>query len=147
MKRRAFALVAVFSIECALFAPTEVARADGGYVIMVNNANDATTLSRSELKKVVTGGTKQWKSGAAVQVGIIASDAPETQHLSSLIDLSTKELLARIQEQVFKGEMKRPVVLRSSADCVAFARSSPGAICVASAHASIPPEAHPVAVR
>ena len=145
MKRRTFLLAAVAALS--VLASWEQASADGGFVIVVNKANDTPPLSRSELKKLVTGGTKQWKSGAAVQLGIIASEAPETQHLSSLIDLAPKELLSRIQEQVFKGEMKRPVVLRSSADCVAFARSNPGAICVALAQTPMPPEARAVAVR
>ena len=52
--------------------------------------------------------------------------------------MTPRELMQRIQEQVFKGEMKRPVVLRSSADCAAFARSSPGAVCVASAQLASP---------
>jgi ABC-type phosphate transport system substrate-binding protein len=147
MKRRAFLLASVATLTATFLGGSRRAAADGGFVVIVNKANDTAQLSRSELKKLCTGGTKQWKSGAAVQLGIIASEAPETQHLSSLIDLAPKELLSRIQEQVFKGEMKRPVVLRSSAECIAFARSNPGAICVASAQTAIPPEAHAVVIR
>jgi hypothetical protein len=126
--------------------PRRVA-AGGGFVLVVHIDNPATELSRSELKHLVTGVTKQWDSGAVVQLGIIPSDAPETRHLSSLVDLSVRELLARIQEQVFKGELRRPAVLRSSADCMAFARASAGAICVASEGEPVPPEAHVVTVR
>lgn len=147
MKPRALLLASLAALSATWLGAGEQARADGGFVVVVNKANDTAQLSRSELKKLVTGGTKQWKSGAAVQLGIIASEAPETQHLSSLIDLAPKELLSRIQEQVFKGEMKRPVVLRSSGECVAFARSNPGAICVAAAQTPMPPEAHAVAVH
>jgi hypothetical protein len=81
-----------------------------------------------------------------VQLGIITSDAPETQYFASLVDLSPRELMARIQEQVFKGELRRPAVLRSSADCAAFARSSPGAICVAASGTPVPPEAQVVPI-
>jgi ABC-type phosphate transport system substrate-binding protein len=134
-------------LAASLLAGPSEATADGGFVLVVNKGNDATQLSRSELKKLVTGGTKQWKSGAAVQVGIIATEAPETAHLATLIDLAPKELLSRIQEQVFKGEMRRPVVLRSSAECVAFARGNPGAICVASSSTPLAPETHAVALH
>jgi hypothetical protein len=123
------------------------AMAAGGYVILVNQANPVSSLSRSELKRVAIGGTKQWASGAVVQLGIIPSDVPETQYFASLVDLSSRELLARIQEAVFKGDLRRPAVLRSSAECVGFARVSPGAICVASDGEAVPPEVHVVAIR
>jgi hypothetical protein len=119
----------------------------GGFVVLVNRANTVSSLSRSDLKRVVTGGTKQWGNGAVVQLGIIPSDAPETQYLSSLLDLSPRELLSRIQEAVFKGELRRPVILRASAECVAFARGNPGAICVASDAEALPPEVHAVSIQ
>jgi ABC-type phosphate transport system substrate-binding protein len=118
-----------------------------GFVVLVNSANPTASLSRSELKKAVTGGTKQWSNGAVVQLGVIPGDAPETQYLGSLTDMSSRELLSRIQEQVFKGEMRRPVAMHSSADCIALVRASPGAICVASASAGVPAEAHAVAIQ
>ena len=121
--------------------------ASGGFVVVVNQANPASALSSSDLKHLVTGGTKQWESGAVVQLGIIPADAPETRYLASLLDTTPRELLARVQEQVFKGELRRPAVLRSSADCIAFARSNPGAICVASETEAVPPEAHTVAIH
>jgi hypothetical protein len=121
--------------------------ADGGFVVLVNQHNDVSSLSRLELKRVATGGTKQWDNGAVVQVGIIPSDVPETQYLASLLEMSPRDLLSRIEEQVFKGEMRRPAVLHSSAECVAFARAVPGAVCVASAQAPVPPEARVVTIR
>lgn len=145
--KRPLSLLAGLALFGAALLAHEDAAADGGFVVVVNKGNDTAQLNRSELKKLVTGGTKQWKNGSAVQVGLIVTEAPETQHLSSLVDLSPKELLSRIQEQVFKGEMKRPIVLRSSAECVAFARGNPGAICVASAQTPLAPEVHAVAVR
>jgi ABC-type phosphate transport system substrate-binding protein len=140
-------LVALAVLGCGLLRTTNDASAGGGFVVMVHKSNEVTALSKGELKKVITGGTKQWKNGAAVQLGIIAEGAPETQHLAALVDMTPKELLARIQEQVFKGEMRRPVMVHSSAECVAFARANPGAICVCSAAMTVPPEAHPVTVR
>jgi hypothetical protein len=131
----------------ALSAASSWPAGAGGFVVLVNRANAITSISRSDLKRSVTGGIKQWGNGAVVQVGIIPGDVPETQYFGSLVDLSSRELLARIQEAVFKGELRRPTVLRSSSDCAAFARSSAGAICVAADGEPVPPEAHVVAVH
>jgi hypothetical protein len=67
--------------------------------------------------------------------------------LASLFETTPRELLSRIEEQVFKGEMRRPAVLHSSGDCIAFARAVAGAICVASAQSHVPPEAHVVTIH
>jgi hypothetical protein len=119
----------------------------GGFVVLVNQTNAIASISRADLKRTISGALKQWDNGAVVQLGVIPGDAPETQYLASLLDMTPRELLARIQEQVFKGELRRPVLLRSSADCATFARSKPGALCVAAEGEPIPPEARAVPVR
>ena len=146
MKAGAIAALAGLVCGLAVVCAPAPGHADA-FAVLVNNANPVSVLSRQELKKAVTGGTKQWGNGAVVQLGVIPGDAPETQYLGSLVDLGARDLIARIQEQVFKGEMRRPVTLRSSADCTALVRGSPGAICVASSSAGVPPEAHAVAVQ
>lgn len=120
-------------------------RADG-FVFLVHPSNPATSLSVAELRRAVTGDTKQWNNGAVIHLGIIPSEAPETRFLAALVGTSVGDLLSRIQQQVFAGEMRRPAVLRSSADCVAFAQSSAGALCVAAASA-VPPDAHVLVVK
>jgi hypothetical protein len=119
----------------------------GDFLVIVNASNSITSISRADLKRAITGGTKQWGNGAVVQLGLIPRDAPETRYLGALIDMSTRDLIERIQEQVFKGEMRRPVVLKSSQDCLALARFSQGAICVMAAGAPIPAEARVVSVQ
>ncbi len=133
-------------IACAVLASRGAAGAPP-FVVLCNKAKDVKALTKAEVQKVFSGGTKQWSGGAIVQVGIIPGEAPETQYLASLFDTTPRALLQRLQEQVFKGEMKRPVVLRSSADCAALARSSAGAVCIASAATPVPPEAHVVPVQ
>lgn len=83
----------------------------------------------------------------AVQTGIAATDAPEMKYLASVLAVTPNELVARMQQQVFKGEMRRPAVLRSSADCVALARSTPGAICIVASGTPLTPDTRAVAVR
>ncbi len=117
------------------------------FLVVVNASNSITSISRADLKRAITGGIKQWGNGAVVQVGLIPRDAPETRYLGSLIDMSTRDLIERIQEQVFKGEMRRPIVLKSSEDCLALARFSQGAICVVAAGPPIPAEARVISVH
>jgi len=136
----------VTAVSCALAALEGYAFA-GDFLLLVNESNPITRISRADLKRAVTGTTKQWGNGAVVLLGLIPRDVPETQYLGSLVEMSPRDLIERIQEQVFRGEMRRPVVLKSSQDCLAFARVSPGAICVAAAGSPIPPEARVLAVQ
>ena len=64
-----------------------------------------------------------------------------------LVPSRAQELLSRVQQQVFKGEMKRPIVVRSSAECVALVRSNVGAFCVAAKGTSLTPDVKPIPVR
>jgi len=136
--------LAVVALGCALATD---AGAEDPFSVVCNKTNEISAISINELRRLFTGGIKQWDSGAVVRVGIIPSDVAETKYLAALLSVTTTELLSRIQQQVFKGEMRRPAVLRSSADCIAFARSDPGAVCLADARAALPLEARAVAVR
>ena len=106
--------------------------AAGGFVLLVNKSNAKAALSKAELAQMLSGTTKQWDSGAIVHLGLIPSDAPETGYIASLLGSTAADLLGRVQQQIFKGEMRRPAMLKSSQDCLAFAGSDPGALCVVS---------------
>lgn len=126
---------------------TSTTQADPGTVILCHASNPVSSLSSVDLKKALTGGTKQWANGAVVQVGVTSTETPELRGLASAAGLSASDLLSRIQQQVFKGEMRKPVILRSAADCIGLARSNPGALCAATAGMTIPPEAKVVTTR
>jgi hypothetical protein len=119
-------------LVCAPLAAAE------DFVVLCHQENPVPSLSKSHLRKLFTGGIKQWESGALVQVALINGNAPETAYLAKMLDMTPWELTFRIQEQIYKGEMKRPVALRSSADCGAFARATPGAICISAAGHTVP---------
>ncbi len=107
------------------------ATAGGAFVFVVNARNPTAAVSASDVKRLASGGTKVWEGGAVVQLGIIPGDAPETQFLAATMETTVRELMSLLKQQVFKGELRRPAILRSSADCVALASSSPGGFCVA----------------
>ena len=123
------------------------AAADGGFSVIVSAKNGAVSLSTSDIKRLVSGNTKTWDGGAVVQLGIIPGDAPETQYLATLLSTTPRELMSALQQQVFKGELRRPIVLRSSADCMALASTNPGTICIAAASVAVPPGAKGVRVQ
>jgi ABC-type phosphate transport system substrate-binding protein len=121
--------------------------ADGGFVVVCNSSNPISSLSSADLKKALTGGTKQWGNGAIVQLGIASSETPDLNFLAGAAGMSAAELLSRVQQQVFKGEMRKPVILRSTAGCLGLVRSNPGGICATTAGGALPAEAKIVAIR
>ena len=131
---------------CGAFA-SRARGAGGGFTQVVNAQNAVSSLSASDVKRVLSGGTKVWESGAVVQLGLAPGDAGGMQYLAGAVDTTPRELLSMLQQQVFKGELRRPVVLRSSADCFAFASQTPGALCVAATGVPVPAGAKVVALR
>jgi ABC-type phosphate transport system substrate-binding protein len=145
MKRRT-GLLATLLAACAFLFPRGKAAGDG-FGVVVNHDNGVESFSRSDLKRLVSGEMKTWGSGAVVYLGIIPSDAAETQYLATIVEKTTSELLGMIQQKVFNGELRRPAVLHSSAECLAFVSSSPGGICVASTSVPVPAGARVVPIR
>jgi len=123
------------------------ADADSGFCVVVNKANGVASISTSTLKRLCSGATKTWDSGAVVQLGVIAADAPETKFLASALDTTPREMMNLIQQQIFKGDLRRPVALRSSADCMALASANPGALCIASVGTPLPAGARVVPLK
>jgi hypothetical protein len=146
---RARACVVVVSVGAALLATlaSRTGEAGGAFTLIVSKANPVASLSASDVKRLVSGGTKVWDSGAVVQLGIIPGDAPETAYLASVLDTTPRELMSLIQQQVFKGELRRPIVLHGGGDCGALAASNPGAFCVAATGAAIPDGARALPLR
>jgi hypothetical protein len=144
MNRPRLARSALFAVLAALLS-VRPAVADG-FVVLVNKVNPITSISRSDLKRIISGATKQWGSGAVVQIGIMPGDSAETAYLAQAVELTPRELYARIQEQVFKGELRRPVLLHSSAECAGFASSNAGAMCVATDSTPVPGDARAIPI-
>jgi hypothetical protein len=126
----------------ALLSPS-LGRADD-FVLVRNTSNEQAAIRKDELFKIFTGETKQI-GGWVAQTVIGKEDSGELQWLSGLFDLRPKDLLARIKQQVFSGEMRRPIVARTQEEAIAAVQSNRGGLAVvaASAVATLP---HGVAV-
>ena len=105
----------------------------GDYVLIRNAANPIAQGTRGEVRDLFTGATKQW-GGAVVQPVIGEAESGELAWLAtSVFELTVPQLLTKIRQEVFRGEMKRPVVARTASECVAAVARYPGAIGVVDA--------------
>lgn len=135
MSRRA-ALGFGLALAVAAFiaaAPPKAARAGGSLVLVRNVKNTTSSLSRAELKDMAIGKRKVWSSGAAVQVVLGPPSSPELAWIASLLGVSESTLLAKIRQEVFKGEMRKPITAASDQECAAAVSTDPGAFGVVSA--------------
>jgi hypothetical protein len=114
------------------------------FLLIHNASNDVTSIPKGDLFKVYTGETKII-GGSVVQTVIGSEDSGELAWLAGLFDMRSKDLLSRIKQQVFSGEMRRPIVAKTTDEAVAAVQANRGGVAVipAGAAASLP---HDVAV-
>jgi hypothetical protein len=118
----------------------------GGYVLVRNARNPVAKLSREAVKGMFSGRITTWDTGNQVVLVIGSEDAPAMIWLApTLFGVSTKTLLIKIKQQVFRGEMPHPLSanddgstltrVASSADVAGFvseqaAKSLPAGIAI-----------------
>jgi len=114
------------------------------FVLIHNAGNEVTSIQKDDLFKVYTGETKLL-GGSVVQTVIGTESSGELAWLAGRFDMRSKDLLSRIKQQVFSGEMRRPVVAKTTDEAFAAVQSNRGGVAVvpASAAAALP---HDVAV-
>ena len=125
-------------IVVALALSFHGARASAGDFVFLKNAqNDTASASKADLKDLFTGKTGSWKNGTKAEIGLGAGGSPELQWVAQeLIGASEDILGAKIKQEVFKGEMKKPVTVGSAADCIALVKKSAGGVCAVDATAA-----------
>jgi hypothetical protein len=103
----------------------------GEFVFIKSAQNDTASASKDDLKEIFTGKKGSWKNGQKIEVGLQAGGSAEIKWLAQeLIGASEDILLAKIKQEVFKGDMKKPTPIGSAADCFALVKKSAGGICV-----------------
>ena len=106
----------------------------GDFVFVRNAANGTTEAGKEEMRDVFTGKKTTWKSGQKVEVGLGPVGSPEVKWLAQeLVGASEDILLAKIKQEVFKGDMKKPTTDNSAAECIAFVTKAAGGVCVVDA--------------
>lgn len=106
-----------------------VARPEPTFILIRNTSNQAEPLTRAQLKEMGTGRKKTWPHGPPVQLVLTRPSTPEVEWFATTImGLSAETWLARIREQVFKGEMRRPLTVASEQDVLAAVAAEVGAL-------------------
>ncbi|HEY6039321.1 MAG TPA: hypothetical protein VIV58_33795 [Kofleriaceae bacterium] len=116
------------------------ARADD-YVLIRNAKSPGATLSKAELRAIYTGKTKLFGNDVAIVV-VPSDDTPAFATFTDRVfGTTTKTLLTKIKQEVFKGEMARPLKAASDEDVVHLVAGTAGTIGVIAAPAakSLPP--------
>jgi ABC-type phosphate transport system substrate-binding protein len=117
-------------IVVALGAAPGMAPAWSGDFVLVRNAKNPTTaVSASEAKDMAIGKKKQWPRGAVVTMVLTPSGSPELSWFASAVcGVSESALLSKIKQEVFKGELRKPVIAASDAEVVAAVAADEGAL-------------------
>ena len=119
------------SLALALLAMTlgaNLVRADG-FVFIRHAKGSTASVSASEVREMLTGKTKQWRAGAIVQLVLPPEGGAAMKWLAeSVFGVTEKVLLTKIRQEVFKGEMRKPVASASDADSIELVKTHAGAI-------------------
>lgn len=119
----------IVTLSLLLFAQGR-ARA-GDFVFIKSAQNDTAQASKEDLKEIFTGKKGSWKNGQKIEIGIPPNGSAELKWVAQeLIGASEDILMAKIKQEVFKGDMKKPTPVASAAECFALVKRSPGGICV-----------------
>lgn len=108
--------------------------AGNDFVLIRNAKNPTTGLPRVDIKDMAVGKKKTWSSGAAVVLVIGEAGSPELEWFATaVIGASAGALMTKIKQEVFKGELRKPVMAATDKDCLAAVAADPGAFGVVSA--------------
>jgi ABC-type phosphate transport system substrate-binding protein len=106
------------------------------FVFVRNASNPTARLQVNEVKDMYTGKRKEWPNGVPIQVVLTGEDSPELAWLAStFFGINARPLLSKIKQEVFKGEMTRPISADNEQDTLEKLKSAKGGIGVVRAAA------------
>ena len=118
-------------LSIALFAASP-AFADG-FVLVVSASAGVKKLSTAEARDVFNGKTRQWAGGQVVQLVLGAESAADVNWIAStLYATSPKFYLGKVRQEVFKGEMKKPLASAGDEAALALVGATEGAVAAVS---------------
>jgi hypothetical protein len=102
--------------------------------VLIHNAKTGTnSVSKAELKDMAIGRKKVWPSGAPVQLVLEPVGAPEMKWFALFAaGISDDTLASKMKQEVFKGELRRPINVTSDKSCVNAVANDPGGLGVVS---------------
>jgi len=127
---------AIFTVVFLLSVVGGSAFADD-FAIVRNAANPSAQLAASDVKDIYTGKKKEWPNGVPVQLVLTGESSPELGWLaSSFFGANARSLLSKIKQEVFKGEMQKPISVENEAETIEKLKNAKGGIGIVSAAAA-----------
>jgi hypothetical protein len=106
----------------------------GDFVFVKSAQNDVAEANKEELKEFFTGKKATWKNGQKIELGLSANGTPELKWIAQeLLGTGEEILMAKIKQEVFKGDMKKPTAVASAQECLALVKRVSGGLCVVDA--------------
>ena len=100
-----------------------------GYKVIVNNANEASSLGKKELSQLFMKKTAKWSDGTAVvAVDQTEKSAARERFTQEVHGKSVAAVKSYWQQQIFSGREVPPVEKSSDAQVIAFVKQNAGAI-------------------
>ena len=148
MQRRPFVARLALALVCllALWA----GRAEAGFLVVKNAKNPTGKLSKDAVKGVFSGKTKTWSGGEIIILVIGSEDSPAMQWLAdSIFSVSAKTFLAKIKQDVFKGDVPKPLSANDDPGTIKKVQSGAGVVGLISdaAAKSLPADVAVIAVE
>jgi len=111
----------------ALLAGAALASA-ADFVVIVNPANSAASISGAEMKRIYTGKMSQFGGQKAVPINLADSDPFYAAFADKIVKMSTQDYKQFWVDAQIKGEGTAPMVQRNSAAAKMIVAALPGAI-------------------
>ena len=148
MQRRPFVARLALALVCllALWA----GRAEAGFLVVKNAKNPTGKLSKDAVKGVFSGKTKTWSGGEIIILVIGSEDSPAMQWLAdSVFAVSAKTFLAKIKQDVFKGDVPKTLSANDDPGTIKKVQSGAGVVGLISdaAAKSLPADVAVIAVE
>jgi hypothetical protein len=136
----------------ALMMSTTFARAAmaDDFVLVRNTRNTTASVSRGDVKDLSVGKRKTWGSGAVVQLVLPPAGTPALDWFASaVVGVPEGALLNKIRQEVFKGELRKPLTAASDKDTLSAVAADPGTLGIVHATSvkSLPGDVAVLAIR
>ena len=106
------------------------------YVLIRNAKSPSNALSKADVRAIYTGKTKMFGNDVATVI-VPTDDTPAfAAFCDRVFDTTTKTLLSKIKQEVFKGDMTRPLKAAADMDVIHFVSATAGTIGVIAASAA-----------
>jgi hypothetical protein len=130
----------LLSIALALLCLAGPSRSAGVVcVLIVNSANNSARLSRDQVRDIFIGRTKLWPSGEVAQLVLHDESSEQMEWIGAeLFSASGRVVANKLNQEVFKGDLKRPLKVDNDDDAIATVRKIKGGLAVVRADTKLP---------